>query len=480
MTDTQTEYQSAGTGRRLRAWRPPMSGPNSATNVGTILARTRDAVRNNPWVGAAQEKRAVNGVGCGIQAKQLWGSKSFRKQVDALWKRSMKRMDADGVSTFYGMQELAWREWDEAGEVFARIRSRRAADGLPVPMQVQLIESEQCPRDYCGTASNGNAIRQGIEFNAIGARVAYWMYRTHPGDATWMDARGNELVRVPAEQVIHLYRPLRAGQQRGISRNAAVLLLADCLNKHRDNTLDRSQLQNLFGGWFIPPLAGAEDSPLAETQSGLDADGAPIAGLEPGTWQELPPGWDVKLSTPPSPGADFGEFVRTQLLAFCSRVGIPYEVLTGDLRDVSDRALKLVLNEFRRLIESDQWLYMIPRFCQLIREAWFDAAVLAGKLVVAGYADIRDEVVEPLWVPQGWPWSHPVQDVQAEEKAVQAGFKPRSAVILGQGEDPEEVDAQQQRDNARADAMGLKHSSDGRQQKTSTPAPREQPENGES
>lgn len=462
----QGEFVAAGSGRRLKMWRPPMSGPNSASNVGTILARSRDAVRNNAWVGAASDKRAANAIGCGIQAKALYGTKAQREAVDKLWGRSLKYMDADGVSHHYAQQELAWREWDEAGEVFGRIRSRRPSDGLPVPMQVQLIESEQCPRDYYATASNGNQIRQGIEFNAIGARVAYWMYRTHPGDATWMDSRGNELVRVPAEQIIHLYRPMRAGQQRGISRLASVLVLVDCLNKLRDNTLDRTQLQNLFGGWFIPPLNEAEGapSPMAETQIGSDADGTPIAGLEPGTMQELPPGWDVKLSTPPSPGADFGEFVRSQLQAFCSRVGIPYEVLAGDLRDVSDRALKLLLNEFRRIIESDQWLYMIPRFCQGVREAWFDAAVLNGKLQFADYAELRDEITTTLWMPHGWPWSHPAQDVEAETLAVRAGFKSRSDVILGQGNDPEQTDAQQQIDNQRADKLGLKYSSDGRQQ----------------
>lgn len=457
------EFLASGNGRRLRAWRPPMSGPNSATNTETMLARVRDAVRNNPWVGAASEKRAANAIGVGIQAKATYGTPAQRAIQDALWLRSIKEIDADGVNTFYGQQELAWREWDEAGEIFARIRSRRPSDGLAVPMQVQLVESEQCPRGYFGYANNGNQIKYGIEFNAIGGRAAYWMYRTHPGDADWTDARGNDLVRVPAEQVIHLYRPMRAGQQRGISRMASVLILADCLNKLRDNTLDRSQLQNLFTGWFIPPLHAGEDSPLAEAQVGTDDDGTPIVGLEPGTMGQLPKGWDVKFSEPPDPGAEFGEFMRSQLLAFCSRVGIPYEVLAGDLRDVSDRALKLLLNEFRRIIESDQWLYMIPRFCQGIREAWFDSAVLNGKLQFANYAELRDEITTTLWMPHGWPWSHPVQDVEAEEKAVRAGFKSRTDVVLGTGEDPEEVDKQQQRDNARADKLGLRYSSDGRQ-----------------
>lgn len=463
---SESEFRSGGSGRRLKHWRPPMSGPNSASNVGTVLARMRDAARNNPWVGAAIEKRAANAIGVGIQAKQLWGTPEFRAIVDALWNRSMKYMDADGISVFYGQQELAFNEWDTAGEVFGRIRSRTESDGLPVPMQLQLIESEQCPRDYYGNASNGNTIRQGIEFNRIGGRAAYWMYRYHPGDQTWMEARGNELVRVPADQVIHLYRPLRAGQIRGLPRNAAVLVLIDCLAKLRDNVAERTAIQNLFAGFYTRPAGAAEDSILAESQTDTDHDDTPIAGLEPATMQELPEGWDVKFSTPPGAGPNYSEFVRTELMAFCARAGIPLEVLTGDLKDISDRALKLVLNEFRRLIEMDQWLYMIPRFCQLVREAWFDAAVLAGKLVVPNYASLRDQVTTTTWMPQGWPWSHPVQDVEAESTAVRAGFKARSDVILGQGNDPEETDLQQQRDNARADKLGLKHSSDGRQGKT--------------
>lgn len=363
------------------------------------------------------------------------------------------------------MQELAWREWDDAGEVFARIRSRRSEDGLPVPMQVQLIESEQCPIDYFGNASNGNPIRRGVEFSSIGKRVAYWMYRSHPGDATWTDTSGNELVRVPAEQVIHLYRPLRAGQIRGVPRAQSVLVLIKTLDRVRDNVAERQAIQNLFAGWFIRPKESADDSILEEARVGTDADETPIAGLEPATMQELPEGWDVKFSTPPGAGNDYADFVRTEILAFCARAGLPYEVLTGDLRDVSDRALKLILNEFRRLIESDQWLFMIPTLCQGIRGAWFDAAVLSGRLRFLNYAELRDQITETLWMPHGWPWSHPVQDVEAETKAVLAGFKSRSGVVLQQGEDPEEVDRQQLRDNTRADKLGLRHSSDGRQGK---------------
>jgi len=53
--------------------------------------------------------------------------------------------------------------------------------------------------------------------------------------------------------------------------------------------------------------------------------------------------------------------------------------------------------------------------------------------------------------------------VTAEEKAVRAGFKSRSAVVSEHGEDAEVVDLEQQNDNQRADDLGLTYDSDGRQ-----------------
>lgn len=60
----------------------------------------------------------------------------------------------------------------ESGECFVRIRPRRISDGLSVPLQLQLIESEQLPLSKNEVARNGNEIRSGIEFNRIGQRVA--------------------------------------------------------------------------------------------------------------------------------------------------------------------------------------------------------------------------------------------------------------------------------------------------------------------
>lgn len=478
MTDSAPlqPHQASGTGRRLAMFRAPLSGPNQSGGIDTIVNRSRHMGRNNPWVKASVDKYVANAIGTGIQAKCINGTAEQKKARHKKWKRWCKVADADGQLTFEALQALAVAEYREAGECFARLRPRRPSDGLPVPLQVQLIESEQCPRHYYSTAPNGNAIKEGIEFGPIGNRVAYWFYRAHPGDQNPGTVNASELVRIPADQIVHLYRPLRGGQLRGIPAISASLVLIFNQDRLSDNIMERQSVANLFSGWFTKGSDAAEQSVLGEMAEDQEAevDGTPVAGMEPGTMSELPKGWDVKFNDPPGPGTEFAEYMRLNLLAFCAASGIPYEVLTGDLRDVSDRALKLILLEFHRLIEMDLWLQIIPMFCQRIRDAWWDAAVLAGALDAPGYDVDPEEYTDTLWVPQGWPYAHPVQDVDADIKAVRAGFTSLTKVVLGHGEDPEETAAEQVADNARADALGLKHDSDGRQAKSGpAPAPAE-------
>lgn len=486
--EAQPVYTAAGQGRRLRIWRPPNAGPNTVTVAGlaTVRQRARGAARNDPWAGTALDKLTSNGIGTGIECKPKWGDDTLRAAISAEWALWQSKADADWVLDWYGLQALAWRSLQEAGEVFARLRRRRPEDRLRVPLQVQLIEAEQCPCDYWSTAPNGNPIRAGIEFDRIGRRLAYWMYRAHPGDVATaaLGTNGTELVRVPAEDVLHLYMPERPGQLRGIPRLASVLVRLFNLDRLDDSVLERQAIANLFAGFLVPASSDEPEPPagvLDEAAEGhTDRDGTPLPGLEPGTMAELPAGMEPKFTDPPGAPDNYAQFLRGHLLAVAARAGVPYEVLTGDLAGVSDRALRLLLNEFRRHIEMWQWLCFIPQFCQPVRGAWFDSAVMAGVLDIPGFGDVREQAVQTLWVPMGWPYSHPVQDVDADTKAIRSGLTSRTSVVLANGEDAEQIDAEQAADNERADSMGLRYDSDGRQAKgASTKPPANEPPKGE-
>lgn len=219
---------------------------------------------------------------------------------------------------------------------------------------------------------------------------------------------------------------------------------------------------NLFAGFVRKPAP--EGGPQLDMVTGapvtLDRDGfTPMVALEPGTMQELLPGEQVEFSDPPDGGNNYPDFMRQQLMAAAAGAGLPYELMTGDMRDVNDRAIRVVLTEFRRRLEQLQFSVYVHQLCRPVRSAWMDMAVLAGALDLVDYTQRRREYQRTRWVPQGWAYIHPVQDVQSRMLEVGAGFASRSEMCLRSGTDAEIVDEENAADIARAKDLGLKYSS---------------------
>lgn len=178
--------------------------------------------------------------------------------------------------------------------------------------------------------------------------------------------------------------------------------------------------------------------------------------------QELAPGEEVTFSSPPDAGNNYEGFMRQQLMGAFASVGVPYEIATGDLRGISDRTLRVVVNEFHRLIEQYQWHCVIHQLCRPVWNAWIDALALSGTFPMPDFHRRRREWLRVLWVPQGWPYFNPVQDAQADKESVRSGFSSRSSIILKKGDDPDHIAAEIRADNETADAEGFVFDSDPR------------------
>ena len=449
-------YDAASYGRRMRGWVAPNSGPNTAIDgMETIRNRVRDTVRNE-WSGASGARIWVtNLIGTGIVPRPRTKDAALKARINDAWAAWVPQADADGVLDFYGLQALATRAWVSAGEVFLRIRWRRPEDGLSAPVQIQLLESDMVPlldTNAWPGMQPGNTIRSGIEINRIGQRVAYWMYRAHPGDkALGIVPSMADLTRVPAAEVRHLYEPLRPGQMRGVSDLAAIVAKLRGVMDFDDAVLERQKIANLFALFITRPIDENGNDPITGKPPVYDASGNPIAALRPGISQELLPGENVTFSEPPDAGTGYSDFMRQQHLGVASGQGMPYELLTGDIKDISDRTLRVIINEFRRHCEQRQWQLIIPKFCQPIREAWANAATVAGTFTAAEEA----EACNVEWQPQGWAYIHPVQDAQGKRIEVDAGFRSRSSVISERGDDPDAVDAERAADEDREAELGL-------------------------
>jgi lambda family phage portal protein len=381
--------------------------------------------------------------------------------VQALWRDWTEEADATGQTDFYGLQALAARAMCEGGECLIRLRPRRPEDGLVVPLQLQLLEAEHLPLTLNTELPTGNVIRSGIEFDAMGRRVAYHLYRSHPEDGRLspMSAQGGQdTVRVPAAEIMHLYRVLRPGQIRGEPWLSRALVKLNELDQYDDAELVRKKTAAMFAGFIT--RQSPEDNLMGEGLS--DPNGISLAGLEPGTLQILEPGEDVKFSDPADVGGSYGEFLRTQFRAVASAIGVTYEQLTGDLSGVNYSSIRAGLLEFRRRMEAIQHGVLVHQMCRPVWNAWLDQAVLSGAIAAPGFTRRRREYAACKWIAQGWQWVDPEKEFKAMLLAIRAGLMSRSEAISAFGMDAEDVDREIAADNARADELGLIFDSDPR------------------
>lgn len=469
----KAKYDAAGSGRRMAGWNPPTQGPNRALDgLQKIRNRARD-VSSNDWSGeSAIQKWTTSLIGIGITPRfRRIKSKARKLILTDLWNDFVAKADADCVLNLYAMQTLIVRSWLDAGEVFVRRRPRFLDEGLPVPMQVQIIEAEFVPLldvdSYPGLPA-GNRIRQGIELDKRGRRVAYWLYKSHPGDGDMMGLP-DELVRVAASDICHVYEPKRPGQLRGVSMLTPVLNRLKNIENYDDATLTRQQLANLVVGFITRGLpAAGEDDDINPLTGDVAVEGptGPLLGLQPGLMQELDDGQKVEWSNPPEAGTNFPDYMRTQHMGTSSAAGLPYELYSGDIREISDRTLRVIINEFRRFAEQRQWQIVIPMVCQPIVEWFVTAAVLAGLVDLSEYDDVRR--VEHA--PHGWQHIHPVQDPQGKKLEVDAGFRSRSSVVGERGDDAEMVDDEIQADDMRQQELKIGPYSEAAAQAKAPPA----------
>ncbi|AWB32371.1 phage portal protein [Orrella marina] len=465
----------AATGSRAKNWNPSSAGPNSAATASlpTLRRRSRDAVRNDPWAKTAGNRWVSNVIGTGIQPYSRHPDKAVREMLKQMWADWVPEADADGRLDFYGLQALAVRSMFNDGETLLRLRPRRPQDGLTVPLQLQALEGDHLPVEDTYSTATGEVVN-GVEFDRIGRRVLYHLWSRHPdepGGSTYRQKRP-----VPADQVIHAYPVLRPGQVRGVPELATVLLRLKTLDNFDDAVAFRQEVSNLFAGFIIKPSpTEGGDNPLTDDVPEYDDDDTPIASLEPGSMHELNEGQDVRFASPPGAPENYDEFMRQQLMAAFASVGIPYEIATGDLRGISDRTLRVLVNEFHRLIEQFQWTCFIHQWCRPVWNAWVEMLVLAGEISPSDYVNNRRHWQRVLWVPEGWPYFNPVQDVKAKTDEIRSGLTSRSEVILAKGNDPEDVMAQIAHDTEQADALGLVFDSDGRHPKTGSKQPIDNP-----
>jgi lambda family phage portal protein len=444
-------YDGAAQGRRTDGWRTPgTSADSEIAAAGAILRnRMRDLVRNNPHAAKAVASWVNNIVGDGFTPYAATGDAALNKRLDELWARWSAQCDADGRGDFHALTTLAVREMVEAGECFIRRRMRRAEDGLIVPLQLQALEADHLDESRTDSLrGNGGRIVRGIEYDALGRRVAYWLFADHPGDigATLVASRSSS--RVPADSMVHLFRRDRV-QQRGVPWGAPVIRALRDLDDWTNAELVRKKTEACLVGI----VTAADDAEQGIAPSVTDSDGKVVEQFEPGLIAYARGAKDIEFNQPAAV-AGVSEWLRAQLHIIAAGWCIPYELLTGDLSQVNYSSIRAGLVEFRRMVSALQWQLVIPVFCQPVWD-WFVESAWAAGLVPEPAAAVT-------WQPSGFEAVDPQKDAAADLMEIRMGTKTLRQAIAARGYNPDAILAEIAETNAVLDRLGIVLDSDPR------------------
>lgn len=443
------------TGRRGPETRGLNTGPSTTSILNGLVARSRSrfAVLANPFAKRSVDIIVSNVVGSGHSLISEAPDKAFKKQIEDLWKKWGKFADTTGQLSFSGLESLAFRSSVEGGDCFVRFRNRRTVDNLPVPIQLQLIESEQVPL-FKNEKKGAQNIIAGIQFDITGKPVIYHMFPNHPGDFVTLNNLSADTVAVPASEVLHIHEVRRPNDVRGMPALSQMLIRLSDLERYMDAELMRKKAAALIGGFITEPHDSQDQNPFITELGDDNQDEIVIEAFEPGSFEILPPGFDVSFSAPADVGANFETFLKWQLRTVASSMNLTFEQLTGDLTDVTDRTLRATLLEFKRIVVATQKNIVVFQFCQPVFDRFFDTAIISGALEIpAGMAE--EEARKVQWIADPFKHLHPQQEIIAEIMEVRGGFKARSQSLIERGKDPDEVDRRIAEDKKRQKDLKL-------------------------
>lgn len=303
------------------------------------------------------------------------------------------------------------------------------------PLRAKLIASDQVDPTLTRDLGNGGRIVAGVEFDAEDRIVAYHVLREAPGSPF---AFFGEPVRVPAVDMLHIFDPLFPGQVRGLTWLAPVLLRLRDRDEASDALLMQLKVAAMMTGFIRDP-----DGSLAEMM-GAESNGALNLSLEPAMMRILPPNADVTFSNPGAGLAQTAEFLRAIDRDIATGMGLTFEMLTGDLGEANYSSARVGLLDFRRRAEMLQRNLIEAGFLRPLWRRWIEVQGLAGAIPPDAMADH----LAVRFVPPGWAWVDPQNEVAADVAAINAGLKSREEVVAGRGRDIDELDEERARDKA--------------------------------
>ncbi|MCL5745017.1 MAG: phage portal protein [Acidobacteria bacterium] len=452
------------TQKEIADWLPWRGSPDSdlLPDLPMLSGRSRDLVRNHGIAAGALQTQADNVVGTGYRLsatpdyRALGRDKEWAEEwsngVEALWRShaNTRNCDAAHCLMFDGLTRQIFNGGFLNGEAIV-LPLWLPGTGGQFATKFQVIEADRLsnPNGRLDT----DMLRGGVEQDRLGRPLAYWIQKSHPGDAYLLGLSpvSQEWQRIPAEtpwgrpRVIHVHDKERSGQSRGKPTLSSVLMQFKMFDQYTRTELQAAIVNAMIAAFIETPLDGEHltamfggDVTSPEFKDYLKLKRENVAKLKGAAVIPVFPGDKLAPFTPSRPAVSFDPFTLSVQEAAIQDLNMPYELLLKDFsRTNYSSARAALLEAWRFFLGRRKWL--CDYWCTPAYEMWLEEAISLGLVDAPGFYDNRYAYARCKWIGPGRGWVDPVREADAAETRMKINISTLEDECAEQGRDWEEV-----------------------------------------
>ena len=435
-------FPGAAIGRLTQSWTTDPGAINTVlrSNLRTLRARSRALVRSDGYA-AKFVASCVNNIGgptpFGMQAKLKRARGAIdteaNRKLEESWRIWSRKGNCDitGQLGLNSLHRLVIRSLARDGEALIRLHRGKTKEFGEFGLRLQVLDIDRLDEERNDDLGARGAVKMGVEVDPNSRPVAYHVLRTLPGEVGMWGAHGvKEYNRLPAEEVLHIYVPEWPEQVRGVPWMHPAMVRLWNLGGFEEAAVISARIGASKMGFYVTP-----DGAPPAVGDAVDSQGRFIQDAEPGSFDVMPAGYDLKTWDPAFPDQAVEPFIRSTLRGIAAGLGVAYHSLANDPANVNYSTARVALLEERDLWQSVQDWY-IEHVCRPIYDAWRASAVSTGALpaeaISARYEQVR-------WQAKTWDWVDPLKDRKAQIEALNAKLTSRTRIAAQTGEDIEDI-----------------------------------------
>jgi len=433
--------------------------------LGLIRARSRELCQNSDHARGflrIVRNNIVGAPGFVLQSRAQRANgkpdQQVREALESSWKEWGRRGNCEVSGRF------SWRELQRHivetvardGEAFVRIL---APWDSKWGMALQIIDPEAVDIDFVGEFE-GREIRMGVELDAYRRPVAYWV-REEPM-LNRSSYRVGDRFRIPADEMLHIYRAELSWQTRGVPWLATSAGRLHMIQSTEDAEVTAARASAAkFAGYeaqeWAPPPEPAGNNLVDVNGNPLTTDpGAFSQDVAPGSMEVVPWGYKLNMYDPQHPNAAMPDFLKWGLRSVATGGGVSYNTLGNDAEGVNYTSLRFFLG-----VERDNWMeaqdWFEAELPEPVRAVWTDTQIAMG--TVQYRPNRAAELHRVKWQPRRWEGPDPAKQSKADETELSIGTTTLTEIAARKGRDLDDMIGERVREIARikaaAEAAGL-------------------------